>query len=141
MADFADFAGKVATPIFKDRYSQEEIEKRLVQIFKKLRASQQAVLCENPLHYALDDFINDWFHNNLTSLKKLTSDLFKELIKIDQTTTYGFSKSCKNLISFGKLMKNNAGLFSKRYGYSRKRGTGNRVVHTFIHKCQDPLEI
>ncbi|MEE4259665.1 MAG: hypothetical protein V2I62_07900, partial [Bacteroidales bacterium] len=141
MADFADFAAKTAIPIFNDRYSNEEIEKRLVQIFKKLRASQQAVLCENPLHYALDDLINDWFHNNLTSLKKSTSKLFKELIKIDQTTTYGFSKSCKNLISFGKLMKNNASLFSKRYGYSSKRGTGNKLVHTFNKKCKDPLEI
>lgn len=140
MADFADFAAKTAIPIFTGRYSKEEIEKRLVQVFVKLRASQQAVLCENPLHYALDDYINNEFSNNSKPITKSTSELFKELKTIDKTTAYGFTKSCDNLISLGKLMKNNADLFKQRYGYSSKRGTNNTLEHTFIHTCPDPLE-
>ena len=141
MADFAEFAGKVAIPIFMDRYSKDEIEKRLKQAFKKLQASQQAVLSETPLHYALDDYVNSWFNIYLTSLTISTSKLFNALKTNDKNTAYGFAKSCNTLISFGKLMKNKASLFEKRYGYSSKRGTGNKLVHTFIHKCQDPLEI
>jgi len=140
MADFSDFAEKVAIPIFKNRYSNEEIEKRLVKVFVKLRASQQAVLCANPLHYVLDDYVNKEVKNS-KPITILTSDLFNKLITIDKKMAYGFSKSCKNLISFGKLLKNNASLFEARYGYSSKRGSNNKLEHTFSYESPEPLEI
>ena len=144
MADFASFAYKSAFPIFIERMTDDNIHKMLDIVFSKLLASQWAYLTSDPLHYVIDQFVaqnKKAIPPNKWPIKKLSGALFKELLAIDKSCNFGFAKTCKNLISFGKLMGNNEEIFAERYGYSRKIITGNKTHHTFTDMNSAPLQI
>ena len=138
MADFSTFAYKSAFPIFRGRINDTEISEMLNKVFDKLVASQKAYVLDNPLHYAIDAFMQE---NKQFPVTKKSRDLYQELLKIDKKYRLGFKKICNTLISFGKLMTNNEKIFSDRYGYSKKRGTGNKTEHTFTGMKKKELEI
>jgi hypothetical protein len=138
IADFALFAYKSAFPIFKDRMSESEIAEMLEKVFNKLVASQRAYVLNNPVHYALDLYIQEQNNFPVTEQSK---DLYDQLLKIDKKYSLGFKKVCKSLISFGKFMSNNENVFADRYGYTKKRGTGNKMEHTFSGLKVEQLEI
>jgi hypothetical protein len=136
MADFANFAYKSAFPIFMGRMTNDKIQAMLDRIFLKLSASQRAYLTTDPLHHAVDEFVS-----RKSPIKILSGDLFKELLAIDKACNLGFAKTCRNVIAFGKAMRNNTEIFSERYGYSRMTVTGNRTEHNFTGMHSDPLQI
>lgn len=138
IADFALFAHKSAFPIFKERMSESEIAEMLKKVFNKLVASQRAYVLRNPLHYALDLYVQE---QKAFPVVKSSKELYDKLLKIDKKYSLGFKNVCKNLISFGKFMSNNEKVFADRYGYVKKRGTGNKMEHTFNGLNVDELEI
>jgi hypothetical protein len=141
MADFANFAFKASYPIFRRRMTDKEITEMLDNVFKKLVASQRAYVLSNPLHYTVDAYVQECINKNLTPLQIESHPLYVELLRIDKDFNLGFQKICKSLIAFGKLMTNNEKIFADRYGYSRKRGTGNKMEHTFEGMKKEELEI
>jgi hypothetical protein len=144
MADFANFAYKSAFPIFMGRLTDDKIQKMLDEVFLKLSASQRAYLTTDPLHHAVDEFVFQKMQTLATNklpIKVLSGELFTELLKIDKSCKFGFAKTCKNVISFGKLMGNNEEIFAERYGYFRKIIAGNRTEHSFADMNSDSLQI
>ncbi|MBT3368068.1 MAG: hypothetical protein HN416_13010 [Nitrospina sp.] len=144
MADFANFAYKSATPIFIGRMTEDKIQAMLDEVFLKISASQRAYLTADPLHHVVDEFVaqnKKTLPPNKWPIKKLSGALFKELLAIDKSCNFGFAKTCKNLISFGKFMGNNEDIFAERYGYSRKKTTANKTEHSFTGMHSGPLEI
>jgi hypothetical protein len=138
MADFSTFAYKAAFPIFRGRLNDTEVAELLNKVFEKLIASQKAYVLTSPLHYAIDLFVQN---AKVFPVTKQTRELYTELLKIDKKFSLGFKKICKSLIAFGKLMSTNESIFADRYGYSKKRGTGNKMQHTFNGMKKDDLEI
>ena len=144
MADFANFAYKSAFPIFMGRLTDDKIQKMLDNVFSKLSASQWAYLTSDPLHHVIDEFVSQkikTLSTNKLPIKVLSGELFIELLKIDKSCKFGFAKTCKNLISFGKLMGNNEEIFAERYGYFRKIIAGNRTEHSSADMNSDSLQI
>ena len=142
MADFANFAYKSAYAIFRARMTDHEIREMLDKVFDKLVASQRSYILSNPLHYVVDEYIQEQKNNQQKfPLTTNSSDLYNDLLKIDKKFKLGFAKICKSLISFGKLMANNEKIFGDRYGYSRSTVSGNKTQHSFDGMKQNPLEI
>jgi hypothetical protein len=138
MADFATFAYKAAFPIFSERLNETEVAEMLDKVFGKLITSQKAYVLSNPLHFTLDMFIQSETKFPVTAT---SHELYKKLLKIDKIYSLGFQKTCKSVIAFGKLMTTNEKIFADRYGYSKKRGTGNKTQHTFTGMKKEELEI
>jgi hypothetical protein len=143
IVDFTNFAFKSAFPIFEGRIKHSEIGRRLNIVFDKLLAAQKAFVLNQPLHFALDAYLADYMNHNPNNLpqKVLTSDLYKELLKTDEEHYFGFKKTCNSSISLGIRMTQNKETFTDRYGYSAKRGTGNKKAHSFAGPIKNPLEI
>ena len=142
MADFANFAYKSAYAIFRARMTDDEIRGMLDKVFDKLVASQRSYILSDPLHYVVDEYIQEQKNNQQKfPLTTNSSDLYNDLLKIDKKFKWGFAKICKSLISFGKLMANNEKIFGERYGYSRSTVSGNKTQHSFDGMKQNPLEI
>lgn len=139
MADFATFAYKSAFAIFRERLSDEEISETLNIVFFKISAAQRAYLTSDPLHHVVDEYVARI--TKAGQLQKSTSDLFNDLLLLDKICKFGFAKVCQNVISFGKLMRNNEAVFAERYGYSRTTVTGNKTQHTFTGMKLEPLKI
>ena len=143
MVDFTNFAYKSAFPIFKGRMKPSKVARTLNTVFYKLIAAQKAFVLNQPLHFAFDAYLFDYMkqkHNKLPQKKK-TAELHKELLKIDEKYHLGYKKTCDTTISLGIRMTQNEETFADRYGYSAKRGTGNKKEHSFAGPIKNPLEI
>jgi hypothetical protein len=138
IADFENFAYRAAFPIFTGRMAKNDIAETLHKIFQKLVSSQRMYILHNPLHYVVDTYIQK---RKTFPVKKASQTLYGELLKIDKKHKFGFSKICKSIISFGKLMSSNEKIFAERYGYSRRIGSRNKTVHKFTGSNQSFLEI
>lgn len=138
MADFQHFAVRAAFPIFKGRMDDVRVSQMVRTVFKRLVQTQKAYIHNNPLHFAVDFFVQS---AKQFPIKETTAKLYESLLGIAKDHHLGLKEMCDGIISFGRHMALNEKVFSERYGYSQKNGSNNKKIHTFKGMKRPALEI